>query len=808
MCKWRNMVKQGLLLLLSVAMVMSSVDMTAFAEEAVVEVASELADLGTFSIEAQGGVSLLSEADGTIELKDGNYENWIDRIDIPKCGRTIYEKLEEYCDNDGKDDLLISDASFSENSDSYKKITFSNIGERYINSIELVSLTPQDISDPSYIYKVIRAAFDAFLMDHPEVFWLNGSTNAYYMTSYLGNTVTGYTFYLITKIYDSGDYAFDMRGDEYTNATAIRNDIEVRKTAVNTILNTDAVKSAKNDYEKIKALNEWLTTNNEYNTLLTSGVSSYGTFRAHNCLSALTGSAGANGPVCEGYAEAFKILCNQLGIPCVLVTGNANGEAHAWNYTKVGGSWYGVDVTWNDPFVRESSGKVSGSENENYLLVGSSTLYEDTSFISSHMVTNCVSSSGVSFVNGPVLSEGKYIYAETETPKTYTISWDTNGDGIIDDTTTVAYGDIPTHTDGYKAPTAQYTYTFTGWSPSVASVTGDKTYTAVFEKTEIQPKPDEPKPEEPKEDPEPEQPAVSEVHGINRVAGDNRYETGLAVAETYRETLGVDKFKTAIIATGKSFADALPGSYLAYVKEAPILLTNEKEENMEIIVAYIKEHVEKNGMVYILGGEAAVSLALDDILKGAGYTVDRLAGGSRYETNLMILDRAEVTEGEIIVATGRNFADSLSASAAKLPILMVKDSLNVEQKVFLDEMNPSKIYIVGGEGAVNSSIAEELRNYSGEVERVAGNNRRETSVKIAKEFFKNPKAVVMASAKNFPDGLCGGPLAAVIGAPLILTVDNNITEAKNYITENNIEAGYLLGGESALKSISAEKIFN
>jgi len=71
----------------------------------------------------------------------------------------------------------------------------------------------------------------------------------------------------------------------------------------------------------------------------------------------------------------------------------------------------------------------------------------------------------------------------TWTTDTYTISWDTNGDGNVDDTTTVAYGEMPVHADGAKDADAQYTYTFAGWSPEIVAVTGEATYTATFTET-------------------------------------------------------------------------------------------------------------------------------------------------------------------------------------------------------------------------------------------------------------------------------------------------------------------------------------
>lgn len=60
---------------------------------------------------------------------------------------------------------------------------------------------------------------------------------------------------------------------------------------------------------------------------------------------------------------------------------------------------------------------------------------------------------------------------------------------------------------------------------------------------------------------------------VNRVAGDNRYETAIKTAEEMKAVLGVEKFDAIIVASGSEFADALAGSYLSAVKNAPILLS-------------------------------------------------------------------------------------------------------------------------------------------------------------------------------------------------------------------------------------------
>ena len=290
---------------------------------------------------------------------------------------------------------------------------------------------------------------------------------------------------------------------------------------------------------------------------------------------------------------------------------------------------------------------------------------------------------------------------------------------------------------------------------------------------------------------------------VTRVAGSNRFETAFQVADQMKQNLGVDKFEAVIVASGTNFADALGGSYLSAVKQAPILLSFNDKYN-DLAKDYIRENLKPGGTVYILGGTNAVPTSMEKGLDG--FLVNRLAGNDRFGTNLAILYEAGVADKDILVCTGLSFADSLSASASKLPILLVWKNLTDAQKVFLDNLNGNKFYVIGGETAVNKDMEKQVSEY-GATKRIGGKNRFETSVLIAREFFDSPETTVLAYAWNYPDGLCGGGLATVLDAPLILTMDKYEAQAAAYVQEKGIAKGFVLGTGELISDQTVEKIF-
>lgn len=251
-------------------------------------------------------------------------------------------------------------------------------------------------------------------------------------------------------------------------------------------------------------------------------------------------------------------------------------------------------------------------------------------------------------------------------------------------------------------------------------------------------------------------------------------------------------------------ADALSGSYLANQKNAPILLVKNRNKEINLVKDYIKANLTSGGTVYLLGGVNAVPKAMENGLEG--FNVKRLAGATRYETNLEILKEAGISGDDILVCTGLDFADGLSASAVNKPILLVKDSLRATQVNYLKTLGAKNFYLIGGTNAVNKRIESALAAY-GTTQRIEGATRYYTSVNIAKTFFPNAKTAVLAYAQNFPDGLSGGCLACSMNAPLILTANGKQAPAVAYAKEAGITGGAVLGGTGLIPDRVANAIF-
>ena len=300
--------------------------------------------------------------------------------------------------------------------------------------------------------------------------------------------------------------------------------------------------------------------------------------------------------------------------------------------------------------------------------------------------------------------------------------------------------------------------------------------------------------------------------GLTRLAGLNRVDTALEIAKANY----TGQVSNVILATAENFPDALAGSVLAYKLNAPILLIGNTEDDQNKVISYMKDHLNPNGTVYILGGNVAVSDAVKAKVTASGFShITRLGGVDRYETALKIADALDVKTGTpIVLVYGENYPDALSissvAAAMQYPIFLVQtDGINDVVKKKIADINPSKLYIIGLQAVISTAVEDQVSKLTAlgkvNIVRLGGVDRFETSLAVAKYFNLSGQNVCVATGNNFPDALTGSVYAANSNAPIILADVNLSDNIMDYLKTRKSTGVTIFGGEAVIsKSIEQE----
>ncbi|MCF0115078.1 MAG: leucine-rich repeat protein, partial [Erysipelotrichaceae bacterium] len=313
-------------------------------------------------------------------------------------------------------------------------------------------------------------------------------------------------------------------------------------------------------------------------------------------------------------------------------------------------------------------------------------------------------------------------------------------------------------------------------------------------------------------------------NGIDRIYGPGRYETSLELADELYKTKG--GFTDIIISYGENFPDALAGGYLAAQTSAPIILVKEDENIQQSVLKYLNNRAYYGARIMLLGSKSVVSESFELQLNnmGMGYQIERYGGTTRFETNIEILKAGGIengSNGTLFVSSANGFADSLSASSSGLPLMITGPELSQVQLYFLNKLKATgaitDIQIIGSDVAVSKAVEDKLKAIYGndKVGRLAGPGRYETSAAVAEyviSTYGTPKQVVLAYGENFPDGLCGGPVAYGLqpGTPLLLinNTDEAINNVKSVMTKYKINDVYVVGGSNLITDETVLKLFD
>lgn len=193
----------------------------------------------------------------------------------------------------------------------------------------------------------------------------------------------------------------------------------------------------------------------------------------------------------------------------------------------------------------------------------------------------------------------------------------------------------------------------------------------------------------------------------------------------------------------------------------------------------------------------------------------RIAGSNRYQTAVNISETGWPDGSDtVILASGQNFPDALAgvplAYHLDCPILLTsQDSLDSYTKSEIERLGSSRVIILGGPGAVSLEIETELPGIVTDVDRLGGEDRYATSVKIAEELAKHVEfdTSFITYNDNFPDALAAASYAAINGQPILLTSTNNLpVNTDQAIIDLGITSTIVVGGTSVISDTVLDQL--
>lgn len=187
---------------------------------------------------------------------------------------------------------------------------------------EIQQMNSEEIRVPDTITdNELQDAFNAYVDDYPESFWLRRSFNILTRNN---------------KKYIQLEYCCEDLDQKNLYLDLFNSSLAEAKSLINNM---------QSEYEAELILHDWLLSKCEYdNEAANLGYDSNES--AYSAYGALVESKA----VCEGYARAMQLLLNNIGIETTLISGVAgeDKQPHMWNIVTINENKYHLDPTWDD----------------------------------------------------------------------------------------------------------------------------------------------------------------------------------------------------------------------------------------------------------------------------------------------------------------------------------------------------------------------------------------------------------------------------------------------------------------------------
>ena len=212
---------------------------------------------------------------------------------------------------------------------------------------------------------------------------------------------------------------------------------------------------------------------------------------------------------------------------------------------------------------------------------------------------------------------------------------------------------------------------------------------------------------------------------VDRLAGDNRYDTNIEVlkAFVYNEAnggIGTEKgtLSEVLVASGTGYADALSA---ASTGKPVLLVGGDALTKAQREFLYEIAQTKADRKYVVIGGRDAVSNDVKDEIASKPYTtaaVDRIGGVNRYETNMMVMDKYVKNDAAkyVFVASGMDYPDALTggvlAAQNSAPLVLVNPNVTDPASDIVDIVADNAQYaglvVIGGENAVSNATVQKI----------------------------------------------------------------------------------------------------
>ena len=213
-----------------------------------------------------------------------------------------------------------------------------------------------------------------------------------------------------------------------------------------------------------------------------------------------------------------------------------------------------------------------------------------------------------------------------------------------------------------------------------------------------------------------------------------------------------------------------------------------------------------------MSGYAPANLVIKGITKS--YQGGKsLAGQNRYDTAVKVSSDGWTESDTVFLVNGKAIADALTATPlARLksaPILLTeKDQLNDLTSREINRLKAKNIVIIGGKNSISKDLEDKLVASGKQVQRISGDDRKDTSKKIAEEVLKIKKVDTISLVngyKGLADAISFSPVAGEKTIPIILTDNKGLYSMPEDLKDpSKVSKSYIIGGfESVPRSVAS-----